>query len=588
VYLFTANGSVIADDGDALYAHIAQEMLARHDWVTPYANGVRVLDKPPLLYWLTAATYSLLGVSEFAARVPGALTVVGAGWFLYLLGKMGADDRAGFAAGLAGTFCIGTFLFTRQVNTDGLLVFFLTVSLYAFMTWYLDEHGNLWSALLFYASLAGAVLAKGLVGLILPGASVLLFFVRVGGWEKLKRAHVLLGSLLFLGLAAPWHILAALRNPGFLWWYFVNEQFLRFISHREPLDYTSLSRGVFVSSILVWLFPWTAFIPALFHVGAFRRKADPAAHAIVWLALIWSGVVLTFFTLSSGRLERYAQPLFPSLALLVGIALCGQSSENSPAELRRERSIARSFTLLVVVGIAAAVGLGAGLMWFTHRDATAALGFAGARVRGRANTWLLDPLFDVPAAIVGRLAPLAVATAAVLVLGPAAAWWLNRNRQRMRAVIALSGMTMAVCVVISRSMAICGPVISSADVAAELVQLYRPHDHFIVMGNFETANSINFYARIPIQIFQGRADLIASGLGYPDAPRVILSRADLEATWTAPEHAFLLVPDGEVPNVPVAPLYTVMRSAGRTLFSNRPVQAWTAGAATHDKARDPG
>src|SRR5213596_2871484 len=113
-YLYTATERAVLDDGDALYAHVAQQMVARGDWVTPHANGVRFLDKPPMMYWLMALSYELLGVTEFAARLPSVLALIGTVCLLYFMGQSG-EPSAGLAAGLAAAFCVGSFLFTRMV-----------------------------------------------------------------------------------------------------------------------------------------------------------------------------------------------------------------------------------------------------------------------------------------------------------------------------------------------------------------------------------------------------------------------------------------------------------------------------------------
>ena len=137
VYLGTAGGRAILDDGDALYAHIAQEMVRSDEWVTPYANGVRFLDKPPMMYWLMGFGYRIFGFTEFAARLPSALAVIGIGVVVFMTTRKWAGHNAAIVAFTASTLCIGTFLFTRMVFPDILFLFFLTLSLKGFLeyTW---------------------------------------------------------------------------------------------------------------------------------------------------------------------------------------------------------------------------------------------------------------------------------------------------------------------------------------------------------------------------------------------------------------------------------------------------------------------
>jgi 4-amino-4-deoxy-L-arabinose transferase-like glycosyltransferase len=400
VYFFTANGRAIFDDGDALYAHVAQNMMRSGDWVTPYADGVRFLDKPPMMYWLMAMSYRALGVSEFAARLPSVLAILGTCVLLYLMAKKAGNRSSGFIAGVTAAFCVGTFLFTRLVFPDMLFVFFLTLSLWAFLEWHSDEKNPLLPALLFYASLAGAVLTKSLIGLVFPLAIVFLFLAWIRGLSRLRYFHLWKGALLFLALTLPWHLLAARRNPGFLWYFFVNEQFLRFIGKRQPADYQSIPLPLFWALILVWLFPWSAFFPAIRHILSGFSSRKEMARPAVRLCAMWALVVLVFFSFSS-RIEHYAMPIFPPMALLIGIALSPENLFNPSADSSRQRSVARSFSFLGILG-----GILAALMivaMFAHiRINGISLSLAAAG-RLHAYRYYFAPLFDMPAEILNKL-----------------------------------------------------------------------------------------------------------------------------------------------------------------------------------------
>src|SRR6185295_13221668 len=139
-------------------------------------------------------------------------------------------------AGLAFALSIGTLLFTVEALLDIALVFFLTLSMDAFLAWYLDPRRPPGPALLFYASLAGALLSRSLIGVFFPVAIVGVFLLLSKERPKLRDLHLAPGALVFLALAAPWHLLAAWRNPGFLRFFFLNEQVLRFFQQREPKD----------------------------------------------------------------------------------------------------------------------------------------------------------------------------------------------------------------------------------------------------------------------------------------------------------------------------------------------------------------
>ena len=177
VYLYTAGGRAILDGDEARYVHVARQMAERGDWVTPYANGLRYFNKPPLLYWLEGASFQLFGMTEFAARLPVVLGLLGTTWLVQRLATLAAGGFAGFAAGLSFAFCIGTFLFTREVMHDVLVVFFLTLAMYCLVLWYRDRGEGAWPVIGFGASLAGAVLSKGLIGIAFPVGIALIVYV---------------------------------------------------------------------------------------------------------------------------------------------------------------------------------------------------------------------------------------------------------------------------------------------------------------------------------------------------------------------------------------------------------------------------
>jgi 4-amino-4-deoxy-L-arabinose transferase-like glycosyltransferase len=568
VYLYTSVGRAITDDGDALYAHVGQNMARNGDWVTPYANGVRFLDKPPMMYWVMALSYRAFGFNEFAARLPSALAVLGITLLLFSLGTRSGGISSGVAAGLAGAFCAGTFLFTMLAFPDVYFVFFLTLSLFAFLKWYESGLSPLSWALLFFASLAGAVLSKGMMGLVFPVAIAGIFLFCAGDWRRVARFHLGKGSLLFLILALPWHILAAQRNPGFLWYFFVNEQILRFVGKRQPLDYESISLPLFWGLVLVWSFPWSGFLPAVWHAaGEWNRQALRSRPAF-WLCLIWVAAMLVFFSLSS-RIEHYAMPVLPPLALLAGVALSSESLGGPSAELHRKRSIGRSFAFLGILGCLLAVTLFAFLEWADKLPQNPA---AGDGVAGRlhAYRYFFAPLFELPPGILDMLKAPMMGTGIALGAGMPAAWLICRGGRRTLAVGLLSLVMAGFCLFACQGIGICEEVLSSRQFGMWLLQTHRPTDRIVVRGDYETANSLNFYLNAPLYIYEGTAALLQWGLRYPDAPKIILSKPELEACWRSSQRVFLLAPDGGEKSLGFEPAYPVMRSGGRTLLCNRP------------------
>jgi 4-amino-4-deoxy-L-arabinose transferase-like glycosyltransferase len=567
VYFYTATSRAILDDGDALYSHIGQQMAKSGDWVTPYANGVRFLDKPPMMYWLMAFADRVCGFNEFAARFPSALAVLGTGILLFFLGGRAAGNSAGLIAGAAYAFSVGTFLFTRMVFPDVLFVFFLTLSLYAFLLWYLDERNPLSQAFLFYAATAAAVLSKGLMGLVFPGAIIILFLIWERNLQRLWHFHIWKGSLLFLAVALPWHILAAHRNPGFLWYFFLNEQVYRFLGRRQPFDYESISLPIFWALVLVWLFPWSAFFPSIRH--AMRRFDEQSARvrSTVRLCASWVAVLLVFFSFSS-RIEHYSMPIFPPLALLVGLALSPESPFGPAADLRRQRSVARGFAFLGGLGWILALLLIAAGVWFGGWFSGQSLSHAAA-ARLHAYKYYFAPLFDMPPEVINGLKIPFLGTCAALAAGLIGAWWLNRRNLRMPAVIALSLMMAAFCLFAFQSLGICEGILSSKQFGQKLNQIYRPGDSAVVLSDYETGNSLNFYSPLTLYVHGGTAVLLQWGLRYPDAPKLMLSREKLDEKWDGPQRTFLLGPEDKVKILGLKPAYLIMRSAGRVLLCNQ-------------------
>ena len=339
LYLGTTTGRAVIDYDEGYYAQAAKHMVEHGDWVTPYANGVRFLEKPPLLYWLTAASFSVFGINEFALRLPTALAVIALVWIVMRTARRAFNERGALIAGLCAAFSAGTYLFTRETLHDIWLVLFIALAMHAFFEWYSDPQHPLRHALIFFAAIAGAMMCKSLIGVAFPVGIIALFYLISREWPKWGAMHLLPGSLLFLLLTAPWHWLAEIRNPGFLNFFFVGEQFLRFFSKRDPPILWSVPLLTFWALVLVWFFPWTAFLPAAFVEN--RKSSEPRQGALVKLALAWIVVILGFFSVTD-RLEHYALPVLPALSLLVAGAL---------AKTGESKSIRWAFRGLALLGV---------------------------------------------------------------------------------------------------------------------------------------------------------------------------------------------------------------------------------------------
>jgi 4-amino-4-deoxy-L-arabinose transferase-like glycosyltransferase len=532
VYLCSTTDRAVIDYDEGHYSQAAQQMVERGDWVTPYVNGVRFFEKPPLMYWLSALSFRVFGVNEFALRLPTALAVIVLVWVVTLIARRASSERAAFMAGLCLAFSAGTFLFTRETVPEIWLVLFVTVALYAFLEWYLDPRHSMRHALLFYAALAGGVMSMSLIGVAFPVSIVAVFFLLSREWPKWRALHLLPGSLLFLVLAVPWHWLAALRNQGFLYFFFVGEQFLRFFGKREPPVLWSVPLLAFWALVLVWFFPWTAFLPAAF--SASRKPADKNQRALVKLALAWVFVILGFFSVSA-RLEHYAFPILPALSLLVGVAL--SKSDDGTA-------VKWAFRGLAIFGIAVlAAGIGAGI-WFVA--AGHGLGNAAAEPVNTLSETDFSILADMPRAIVWNLFKPAAVTIATMTVGFLVALWFEAHRRRMQAVMSLAAVMMIVCAMIHWSLIICEDLISSRKFALAVAREARPGDHMVVVGDYESANSLNFYEPLRVEVFSGVAYALIPGMKYRDAPRIVLTKQEFEAAWKSDGRVFALVPEASL------------------------------------------
>jgi 4-amino-4-deoxy-L-arabinose transferase-like glycosyltransferase len=321
IFLLGLGSPALYDPHESLYAEIAREMVGSGDWLTPHLNGTRYLDKPPLFYWLIALCYKAFGVSEFSARLPVALAGLGGIMLTYAIGRYYFAGDTGFLAGLVLTTSMGYFVFSRQLLPDMVFAFFTTLSITGLLHAVADDRQHRWWAVLASGSLALAVLTKGMLGLF-PLVIVAGYVLWLGKWHALRALVNLRGVVLFTALTVPWHVWIAWQNKGYFWHYFANEQFLRFLGQRHPVDYISLPLPVFFLVLFLWLLPWSPYLALAIPQMRPRlgKPLDRAAEGYL-LLLLWTGMVLFFFAMSRARLPQYSLPAMPALALLIGRSL---------------------------------------------------------------------------------------------------------------------------------------------------------------------------------------------------------------------------------------------------------------------------
>ena len=299
------------------YSEIPREMVATGDYLTPRLNGVKYFEKPVLFYWLQAGAIKLFGVNEWSLRlwtaffaISGCLAVFFAGYRLF-------GRRAGlFAATILAT-SVWYDLMGSAITLDMALTGFLTVALLVFLYGTRLPPGlvrRMW-LYAFYALTAAATLTKGLIGIVIPGMVIVAWMLLMRNWSLLRTMYLPTGTLLFLAIAAPWHVLVWRANPEFGWFYFVHEHFARYLTtvhHRsEPIWF-------FVPILLVGMFPWSAFFGEAVRRGLANRYAEPQRHSDTWFLLLWAGLVFAFFSMSGSKLATYILPVMPPLAILSG------------------------------------------------------------------------------------------------------------------------------------------------------------------------------------------------------------------------------------------------------------------------------
>src|SRR6266496_1464360 len=243
IYFASIFSPALLDDVDTIHAEAAREIVLRHDWVTLYTNGIRYLEKAPFMYWATAASYKIFGMSEWSTRLPLMLGVLALLFATYVLGKMAYGERGGLYSAVVLSTCLGPYIFTRFQIPDITVGLWMALSAIFFLRSLQQEQPSGWVCWGFAATCALNVLTKSLIGLVFPLGAIFLYLLVTGNLRHILKLRLLSSTMVFLAVAAPWHVLAARANPaqgnvkGFLWFYFVNEQFLRYVGKRVPPGY---------------------------------------------------------------------------------------------------------------------------------------------------------------------------------------------------------------------------------------------------------------------------------------------------------------------------------------------------------------
>ena len=560
----------LMDDVDAVQAQIARNMVMSGDWVTARLDGIVYLEKSPLIYWLIAISYKIFGAFDWAARIPVALACVALGWLTAAFGTWAFGKRAGFYAGLAVSTCIGLFLFTRILIPDVMLTATIALSMWAFLRLLDDteQRPRLW-AYVMWASLGVGLILKSAIALVFPGAAAFLYLVFTGQLfvrKVWKRLHVWSGLGVMLLIAAPWHVLATLRNPpyfdfsmrslpgewhGFLWFYFMNEQVLRFLNLRYPRDYNTVPRAYFWLFHLLWLFPWSVYFPA---IAKLKFKPLDRAGQTRLLALCWTGFLLVFFTFSTTQ-EYYSMPCYPAVALLLGSAMA-----EGGAWVRRGTRV-----LAVIAGLA---GVACIAILIAVRGVPSPGDISQALSRNpSAYTLSLGHMEDLTLDSFAYLRlPLAMAAVAFLIgcLG-------NLRAVGQRAFLAAALMMVLFFHAARLAMVVFDPYLSSRPLATALER--SPAGTLVIDHHYYTYSSVFFYTNRTAWLLNGRFNNLVYGSYAPGAPNVFLDDGQWREMWLGQKRCYILADDEKRPHfealVGKNALFTVAESGGKMLLTNQ-------------------
>ena len=384
---------VSSDEGR--YAEMAREMFTTGDWITPRYNGYKYFEKPPLQTWFNALSFAWFGIGDWQARLYTALTGFAGVLLIGLTGTRVFNRRAGFLAAVVLAASPYWNLMGHFNTLDMGLSFWMEVVLCALLLAQRPglprgaARGWMWTC---WAAMALAVLSKGLIGLLVPGAILVLYTVLARDWALWRRLYLVSGILVFAIVAVPWFVLVQQRNPDFFNYFFVVQQFDRYLT---PEQKRPGAFYYFVPVFLLGFLPWLSVLPASI-ARTLRQPRQSNGFAPGLLLLVWSAFIFLFFSASHSKLLSYVLPMAPAIALMVGLylprlgaaqlrrhllgyalflafACAGALFLGRLGDARTPNALYRDYEVWVYVGLGAALaGIGCAL-WLNRRRPLRAL-----------------------------------------------------------------------------------------------------------------------------------------------------------------------------------------------------------------------
>ncbi len=573
IYFAGIFSPALLDDVDTIHAEAAREIVQRHDWVTLYTDGIRYLEKAPLMYWATAASYKLFGASEWSTRLPLMLGVLGLLFVVYVLGERAYGERAGFYAAVVLSTSLGPYVFTRFQIPDIVVGLWMALSALFFLASLEQEIPSRWACWGFAATCALNVLTKSLIGLVFPLSAIFLYLLVTRNLRHILKLRLVSSTIVFFAIAAPWHVLAALRNPaqgaakGFLWFYFVNEQFLRYVGKRVPPGYDTVPLLIFWALTILWLAPWMIFLPQSLRevplrLRELRNQLTGRQRASLFF-FIWAIVVIGFFTFST-RQEYYTLPAIPALALLVGAWL---AKESAAAESESRGSTISSWVLFAIVLLGSIAGIA---LLLSSKPPAPGADLADLLQKNPQDYDLaLGHFLDLTPEALGMFRPQLIAAVSSLLLGSGLNLWLRYQRKPEYGNMLLAGMMVALLASVHAAFVTFSPILSSKQLAAAIAQHYQPGDVIVIDGQYHEASSLNFYLKTRVRVLHEPSGNLWYGSKFPDAPRVFETQASFAQLWASPTTVFLWSDQDHPKELTGLPQYLLARSGGKAIFANR-------------------
>jgi 4-amino-4-deoxy-L-arabinose transferase-like glycosyltransferase len=633
VYLASLPSPPLMDDVDSSHAQAAQYIADTGDWISPRIDGIRYIEKPPLPYWLVAIVYRVTGKENaLTTHLPNALAMLALAWLCWLWARHAWGDRAGLYAALGVLVSIGPFIYTRFIIPEAILALFLLAALYGLITGL--EMNRPTRFYLCWAGVALALMTKGLIAPVFFLGAAIPYLWLTGQWRRWREFKPASGLVLFLLIAAPWHILCGIVNHdqghpvgnhptfgnvhGFFYFYFINEHVLRFFNLRYPHDYNKLPAAIYWLAHLAWLFPWSIFLPAVFALAWKTRRrwlefmrdkaglgadsslapSQPGGNAFdcateprfrartIWLLSLFTAWTLLFFSISTNQ-EYYTFPVWPPLFMLIAGVVAGieeGSADDGGKPLVSTAWLTGAQAALTVIGALAALVLFWGLWTSRHLPYVADIGTLLAHRGVGDYTLSMSHLFDLTGASFAALRLPAALAAVAFLIGPAASWILRLRSRHLAATLTLA-VTFSVFLIAAHiAFARFSPMLSSEKMAETIRQKGSPSDTFIIDGEQSDGSSVIFYTHgflrgltliVAPQCGQhGEGSTLLWGSCYPDAPRIDIGEDELSRIWGTGNRKWLFAQDvnqTKAEQLLAGRLYPVQTLADKALWTDRPL-----------------